>query len=339
MISHGNRMPVARPTVRTVADAAGVSTATVSRVMSGVATVDPALAERVRQVANELGYRPSGAARGLALGSQRSLGVVMPDLANAHFHYIVKQMHSGASEHGYRILIADHSGDPEDELATARDLLGYVDGLVLLSSRIRVEGLRWLARQSRPVVLVNRLAPGVDLPMIVVDSFHAMLELCSHLVQLGHRRAAYVGGSALAWQNLERWRAIEASGAFGLAATQMNSDGTVNAGYAATEWALDQEATAIVCFNDLTAFGVLSRLRELGVDVPGDVSVTGFDDLDLARHFPPGLTTVRIPRGPLGDAAWDRVHALLAGEPADPEPTLLHAEVIVRGSTGPARSN
>ena len=157
--------------IRTVAAAAGVSTATVSRVMSGVPTVNSDLAERVRRVAEDMAYRPSEAARGLALGAIRNIGALMPDLGNAYFHDVLKSMNDVASPTGYRMLIADHSGDPDSEFATAWDLLGHVDGLALLSSRLDVARLRELARQSTPIVLVNRVACSTPVPSGVgIDS-------------------------------------------------------------------------------------------------------------------------------------------------------------------------
>lgn len=332
------RVPASRRvTINTVAKAAGVSIATVSRVMSGSSSVTPDLAARVHKVAEELSYRPSTAARGLVLGSLRNMGVILPDLANAYFFDVVKQMHHGATADGYRMLVADYSGDAADELATALDLLGQVDGLVLLSSRIPTSGLKELARQSTPVLLVNRVELGVDLPMVAVDNFTPMMELCGHLAKLGHRRIVYVKGSDLAWQNRERWRAIEMAKVLGIEATAVPSDGTIEGGYDVVEEALTHEPTALVCFNDLTALGVISKLRERGLRVPEDISVTGFDDIDMARHLAPRLTTVVSPKIDLGDQAWSLMRAALNNETTT-SPPLISANVVIRESTGPVPS-
>lgn len=316
-----------------VAKAAGVSTATVSRVMSGNPAVSPELAARVHAAAEEMAYRPSGAARGLALGSLRNVGVILPDLVNAYFFDVVKQMHHAARADGYRMLVADYSGAADDEYATAVDLLGQVDGLILLSSRIPVSGLKDLAMQSTPVVLVNRVELGVDLPMVAVDNFTAMMELCGHLAQLGHRRVVYVAGSDLSWQNRERWRAVEMSKVLGIEAFKVDSDGTIDGGFNVTESALVHEPTALICFNDLTAVGVISKLRDLGVQVPADVSVAGFDDVEIARHIAPRLTTVQSPKAQLGDQAWRLLQETLRNEPGTSLPAL-NAKVVIRDSTG-----
>ncbi|QUH04195.1 LacI family DNA-binding transcriptional regulator [Saccharopolyspora erythraea] len=326
-----------KPTIRTVAAAAGVSTATVSRVMSGAETVKPELAQRVRQIAQQLGYRPSEAARGLARGAVRNIGVLMPDLSNAYFHDIVKSMHDTASESGYRMLTADHATGPDHEFETVVDLMGHVDGLALLSSRIDLTRLRELARMDTPVVLINRVELGIDLPMVGVDSFNATLEICAHLSKLGHRRIVYLSGSDLAWQDRERWRGIETSSrVLGIQATRVESDGTIETSYDAVDEALRHTPTAIVCFNDLSAVGALSRLRELGITVPHDISVTGFDDIAIGRHIDPSLTTANSPRVELGRVGWSLLHDSLQGRRSTENSILLPAPLITRASTGPA---
>lgn len=328
-------MPAARATISTVAKAAQVSIATVSRVMSGNQNVTPELAVRVQKAAEELGYRPSTAARGLVMGSLRNVGVILPDLANAYFFDVVKRMHHAAAADGYRMLVADFSDESGDEFAAASDLLSQVDGLLLLSSRIPLTGLRELSRQSRPVVLVNRIDLGVDLPMVGVDNFTPMMQLCGHLSELGHRRAVYLAGTESAWQNRERWRAVEMSAMLGLTVDSIPCNGTIEGGYGAVGEALERRPTALICFNDLTALGAMSALRAAGLRVPEDVSVTGFDDIAMARHLTPRLTTAVSPTTELGAQAWNLMRAELSGEKAE-SPPLIPADVVIRESTGPA---
>ncbi|KAB1658021.1 LacI family transcriptional regulator [Pseudoclavibacter chungangensis] len=325
-----------RVTIQHVADEAEVSIATVSRVVNGDAKVSPVLAERVREVAGRLGYRPFAAARDLASGHYRSIGVVVPDLGNPYFYDVIKATSVGASAEGYRLVISDSGDDPAVELSIARERLSQVDGLLLLSSRIDADGLATLARATTPVTLVNRVDPESGLPAVAVDNFSAMLGLCHHLSVLGHRRVVYLAGSANAWQNRERWRAIEQARVMGLEATRIDVAATIESGVAHAEAALETKPTAIICCNDLIAVGLLTRLRELGVRVPEDVSVTGFDDIDFAQHTVPTLTTAVSPRAELGDRSWRVLRALLAGEQPPAVPLLL-ATVVHRGSTGPAR--
>lgn len=331
----GGRRTTIRATVSTVATAAGVSTATVSRVMSGTGTVNADLAERVRRAAEQVGYHPNAAARVLASGRHRNIGVVIPDAANPYFFEVIKSMLLDAAGQGYRTLVADSQGDPKEELTIARGLVGTVDGLALLSSRIEWSGLRELASLSIPVVLVNRVELGVDLPMVAVDNFSAMLRICGHLADLGHRRVVYISGSDLAWQNRERWRAVQQAAVFGLESTAVAADGSIQAGRRAVEAALEHRPTALVCFNDLAAIGAMSRLRELGLRVPQDMSVTGFDDIDLARYSETRLTTATSPKSELGRQACALLMRALAEEATEAVP-LLPAGIVLGDSTGPA---
>jgi len=327
--------PSGRVTIQHVADAANVSIATVSRVVNGDKKVNPILAEKVLDAASSLGYRPFGAARDLASGSHRTIGVIVPDLSNPYFYDVIKATSVGAAADGYRMVISDSGDDGEVELSIAQERLSQVDGLLILSSRIDAAGLRMLSRQGTPVVLVNRVEHGVELPVVAVDNFSAMLELCHALSVLGHKRVVYLAGRENAWQNQERWRAIQQASIMGLEATQLRVPSTIDGGYEATDAALEGGPTAIIAFNDLVACGVLTRLRERGLRVPEDVSVTGFDDIDVARHTLPALTTAASPRARLGEVAWQVLHALLA-KVDPPVHAMLKAEVVFRGSTGPA---
>ncbi len=326
-----------RVTIRDVADAAGVSVATVSRVMSGSLTVNPEMAERVRRATDELEYRPNGAAQGLASGMHRSVGVVLPDLSNPYFHGIIKATNVGAARDRYRMLVTEWQ-EPGEELGVCLDVLSRVDGLLVLSTRMETESLRDLAARGVPTVLVNRVELGVDLPMVAVDNFSPMLELCQHLASLGHRRVVYLAGSPSAWQNRERWKAVQQARILGLDPVKVASDATIEAGYEATDEALGHEPTALIAFNDLAALGAIARLRELGLRTPEDISVTGFDDVALARYADPALTTIVSPKAALGEQAWAMLEASLRGERLE-QPPLLSATFVQRASTGPAKGS
>ena len=325
-----------RVTIRSVADAAGVSIATVSRVMSGQ-NVRPELADRVRNAAERLGYHPNPAAQGLVSGVNRTVGVIVPDLANPYFNGVLKALNGNASHAGFRTLVADSDNDENEELEISRNLLRYVDGLVLVSPRMPAESLRVLAKESPNIVLVNRVTVGLGLPTVAVDAFGAMLELCGHLARLGHRKLAYLEGPPAAWQSVERRRAVEQAEAFGLDVAFVPAGPSIEHGRDAVDEALTHQPTALVSFNDLVALGALSRLRELGLRVPEDLSLTGTDDIAFARFSAPSLTTTAAPQQRLGDGAWELLSAVMAGETTEEIP-LLKAELVVRDSTGPAPS-
>jgi LacI family transcriptional regulator len=149
----------------------------------------------------------------------------------------------------------------------------------------------------------------------------------------------YVSGNEAAWQDRERWRAVQTSRFMGIEATRIESDGTIETSYAVAEQALADSPTALICFNDLAAIGVISRLRDLGVQVPSDVSVTGFDDIAIGHHIAPSLTTVTSPRDELGRRAWALLHATLEGRAVENSTLMLHAPLVVRQSTAAARSS
>jgi LacI family transcriptional regulator len=295
------------------------------------------MAERVRWAMQELEYRPNEAAQGLASGMHRSVGVVLPDLSNPYFNDIIKATYVGASREQYRMLVTEWR-EPGEELGVSLDVLSRVDGLLLLSARMDIDGLRDLAARKVPTVLVNRVELGVDLPMVAVDNFSAMLELCQHLASLGHRRVVYLAGSPSAWQNRERWWAVQQARILGLDPVMVAADGTIEAGFEATDEALSHDPTALIAFNDLAALGAIARLRELGLRTPADISVTGFDDVSLARFADPPLTTIVSPKAALGELAWAMFEASLRGERIE-QPPLLRAAFVHRASTGPARTS
>lgn len=324
-----------RVTISDVAREAGVSIATVSRVMQGRVSVSAELAERVRSVAQRLGYRPNPVARGLATGETGMVGVLVPELDNPHYHEVIKAIAAGAELQGYRMLILESDGRSADEPDLAASLYDHADGVILCSPRMPDDSLRRLAADRPRLLCVNRLPTGIGIPFVAFDSYSPMLEICGLLGRLGHRRVAYLSGPMDSWANTERWRAVSQAAASGLEPAFIRAGYTIDAGYDAVDEAIRSGATALIAANDLCAIGALSRLRDRGVRVPQDVSLTGFDDIAFARRTVPPLTTARVPRHELGAQAWRLMQSVLAGEPTLLDRPLLSAEVIVRESTGP----
>jgi LacI family transcriptional regulator len=323
-------------TISEVAREAGVSIATVSRVIQGRPTVAPALAARVREVARRLGYRPSPMARGLAIGATGMVGILVPQLANPYFHEVIKAVGAGAGQDGFRMLVLESNDLVEDEPELAAALYAHADGLILCSPRMSDEALAALAVGRPRLVCVHRVPRGEHQPPgVACDMFTPMFELCRHLAQLGHRRVVYFFGSPHSWVNSERWRAVQHAATLGLEPLLVEAGPSIDAGYAATDAAVALSPTALLAANDLCAVGVLTRLRELGLRVPQDMSLTGFDDIPFSRHTQPALTTARIPRAEMGEEVWALMRSVMAGE-APPSRVLNTAEVLIRDSTGPA---
>jgi LacI family transcriptional regulator len=330
--ANGAAAPV---TITRVAELAGVSRATVSRVMNGKATVAPALAERVRSAARALNYQPSIVARSLAVGRTATVALVVPDLANPMFQGILRGLSHAAATQGHRLMVADSDEEPEVEQGLTLEARRRCDGLVLCSPRMPAEALREIAPQLTPFVLVNRELPEVAAPSLSVDYAAGIRDLVAHLLGLGHRRFAYLSGPPASVSNRARLDALrEYADGGALELVEVACGPTFGDGHAAAGRLADHDATAVVAYNDLVAFGTLSGLHELGISVPGQMSVVGFDDIPFARYTTPPLTTAWVPQGEVGRQAWLRLWSLLNG--AEPEPDVrFRPRLTVRGSTGP----
>ncbi|MFI6938087.1 LacI family DNA-binding transcriptional regulator [Streptomyces sp. NPDC050418] len=323
-----------RTTIGDVARASGASISTVSRVLNGVATVDPTLAERVRRTIAELGYRPNAAAQGLARGRSGTIGVLVPDLANPYFHDMLKALSVLARTNGQRVLVMDSVEDPYEERELAEDLVRHSDGVLLCSPRMPHSDLDALARRGHPMVVANRVVPGLGLHTITVDFYGGMLAVCAHLAGLGHREVVYLSGPESSWANTERLRALEAAEEFGLSFSTIPCGSTAESGYETAPTVLGLGASAVVSYNDFVALGALARFTDLGVRVPEEISVTGFDDIAMARYASPGLTTVAVPRDLLGRLSGEALARQMQGS-GEPETEAVAVELQVRGSTAP----
>jgi len=327
-----------RPTVTIadVASAAGVSRATVSRVMNGRSTVDPAISARVQEAAIELNYRPSNVARSLSLGRTTTVALVVPDLGNPAFQQVLRGVSSAAGEDGYRVLVADSAEDPATEAAIALEARTRCDALILVSPRMPDSALDALLPDVTPAVVVNREVAG-GAPSLVVDYTDAMVQVVEHLVTLGHRRIAYLAGPPASVSDLARRRGLAATTARypDLEIVEVPTGSDIAAGHSAAPAVLASRVTAAVAFNDLVSFGLLAALNEAGVAVPSDISVCGFDDIELARYATPGLTTVAVPQEELGRHAWRELHAVIDNAAGAAETTRFGVRLEKRASTGP----
>jgi DNA-binding LacI/PurR family transcriptional regulator len=315
-----------------VARRAGVSQSTVSLVLSGKAAgrISAATVGAVEQAAADLGYRPNAAARTLRTGRTATVGLVVPDVTNPFFGRLLRGAQDEARRHGLTVALVDAANDPArgrsgiDALRTAA-----VDGYLTFE----VDRNDFGALGS-PTVAIE--AWGADVPSVRLDAEAGVQATLEHLLDLGHRR---IGHLASAWNTdtfVERERrAAEVLAAAGLdpaalprVATTFDLEHAREAGHAL----LHAEPTAVHCADDVLAAGFVLATRERGLRVPEDVSVAGFDDLDIARVLE--LTTVRADGEGLGAAAVAALVALLAGE-EPPWETVLPVELVVRGSTGP----
>ncbi|BCW07860.1 MULTISPECIES: LacI family DNA-binding transcriptional regulator [Micrococcaceae] len=320
-----------------VAEKAGVSHATVSRVMNGNAAVDPGIAARVRAAASELKYQPNPVGRSLALGKTDTIGIVVPDLANPTFQAILRGLSIAASQDGYRVLIADSSEVTSEEAILAGEARRRCDGVVLCAPRMGDAELEELAPTLHPLVLINRTTVATNTPSLSVDYGQGIQELAQHLVGLGHRRLAFLSGPEHSASNrqrlvgLEKFRKEHPE----IELQMLHGGSNFDSGHESTEAIIASGATGILAFNDLVAMGLLSGLHEHGLRVPEDISVTGFDDIPFAKYTTPPLTTAAVPINELGSLAWRRMREQIqqAGEPTTQAQDEFSPRMEIRKST------
>lgn len=332
-------------TIRDVALRAGVSTATVSRVLAGIGNPKPDTAAAVLRAVEELGYRPSGVARSLRMRRTRTLGLIVTDIQNPFFPELVQAADLAARALDYSILLGSAAYD-EHRAMHYLDLMvdRRVDGMIIASSQISDESLRWLISAPVPAVVVNAEPSRAPVTVITSDNVTGARTAVEHLVALGHIRIAYVQGAPSFTATASRLRgfrqAIAAAGLDPDAMPVLDGDGQVECGEraAAALMADHDDVTAVACYNDLTAIGVLRALRAAGRRVPADVSVVGCDDIAAASWVVPALTTIVQQKAEMGRLAVERLARVLDDPDGAPPPevVLLPMPLRIRESTAPA---
>jgi LacI family transcriptional regulator len=331
------------PTITDVAKRAGVSVGTVSHVLSGARSVAPATRRRVDRAVKELGYRPSFTARSLTRGRTMTVGMVVPDIVNPIFSQLLEGAEDALADWGYAVLFGSSENDLEKErryLESFRER--QVDGMIVDVATGSDPAVLAALREEIPVVLVDRLTPGwAGDAVLSADEFGMGLAV-DHLVQLGHARIALVNGEPdVSGAQRRRQGFTQRLARYGLESPWV-SEGTftMDSGrdQARAILSSDAEPTAICCGNDVLAMGVLAVMHEREIDVPGTISVTGYDDIEFAGVVTPALTTVTQPMRAMGTAAA-RLLKQRIDEPDEPANNVtLKGELIVRGSTSSAAS-
>jgi LacI family repressor for deo operon, udp, cdd, tsx, nupC, and nupG len=331
--------PATRPTSRDVARAAGVSQATVSLVLGGKwhGRVSGRTAEAVRDAARDLGYRPNLAARNLRLGSTRTALLVVPALTSEFFARVYTGAAAVAAEHGFGLVLypspagVGPAPSPFDPARTALD--GVIASSMAVDAPAAIRGSRL------PLVMLDSdpAAPG-SAACVNPDIADGMRQVAAHVLGLGHRSVLHLGSAVASWTFGVRADALARSvgGAPGATLRTARSALSTTAALEAVVAALAEPGprpTVIVCDDDLLAAGACKALRRLGLRVPDDVSVTGFDDLALATAVEPELTTVRLPAEQLGERGMSSLLAVLDGR--EPPGADLPVRLVVRGSTAP----
>jgi len=339
-------MPLVKktPTIQDVARYADVSTATVSRALSSPDRVSEQTRTRVSEAVRVTGYTPNQSARSLRQRTARTILVALPDIGNPFFSVILDAVEREAAARGYGVLVANRfSGNNSGLRMRDYFMSNRVDGLLLLDGSVDLEQLMMLTGDPTPVPLIVACEeiPNAPFHTVKTDNSYAAQQATRHLIELGHCRIGHVRGPQGNVLTGERERgyakAMQAAGLDIRPEWLLPGGFEMEAGLAAAQhfMRLDERPTAIFAANDESAIGFISGLRQHGLDCPRDVSVVGFDDLAVASHVWPPLTTMRQPRAALGRIAAGALIDVIEGERRSRVPMhmVLSSEMIVRGTT------
>jgi LacI family transcriptional regulator len=334
-------MPV---TLQDIADRLNVSVATVSRALAGYGDVADETRQRVLRVADELGYRPNVIARRLQQQRTETIGFVIPThgprFSDPFFSELLAGIGNEAAEREYDLLVSTRAPGAEEMGVYERMVMEQrVDGMLVVRTRHQDPRILYLAEQGFPFVAFGRSDLAIDFPYLDVNSGAGIRQLTQHLIDRGHRRIAYIGAPedlVFAQQRLSGYReALEANGVPFDPALVATGELTERSGYEANRTLLTRRPrpTAIVASNDLMAMGAISAAQQLGLTVGEDVAVTGFDDVPLAAHAHPPLTTARQPIYEIGRRICHMLICLLKDESLAERHVLLEPELVIRASS------
>ena len=328
-----------------VARRARVSTATVSRVINGSAVVAPDTAERVRVAIEALNFYPDVHARTLGSGRSGMYGLIISDITNPYFPELVKAFEDIAVQHNQEVLIANTNYDPKRmETCVARMLQRKVDGVAIMTSEMDDHLIRTFSRRGVPLVFMDTAATGPTVHVIEID-YKAGVDLAmGHLFELRHRDFAFISGPLSLGSAQVRARAFrEALEKYGVTTHPewiQEGDHRVEGGAKAMARILQsgkRRPTAVLASNDLTAIGAMGAIHEAGLRIPEDISVIGFDGIELSAYTQPALTTLQVPRGEVAELAFRSLlhHKSAEVKKLTAKERIIQPTLVVRGTTAP----
>ena len=330
--------------IRDVARHAGVSIATVSRTINAVPSVDGELVARVQHSIRELNYFPNTQARSLVSGRSRLLGLLISEITNPFFPELIQGFEDSAVEHNYELLIGSTNYDTRRMEACIRRMVERnVEGVAVMTFGIEGPLLDELVTRNIPMVFVDTPVEGARAEALLVDYDMGIGQAVAHLAELGHREIAFISGPMMQRSCQLRQEAyLKAMEHCGLPLRDrliLKGDHTLPGGTSAADslLSMDPRPTAVLCSNDMMAIGVLRRLAAAGIQVPAELSVVGFDDIQLASYVYPALTSVRMSRNDLARGAFAVLRAYIE-HPMTPARQAVHipTSLVVRESTGAA---
>lgn len=327
-------------TMKDVALKAKVSTATVSRALMNPDKVSQATRNRVEKAAREVGYLPQPMGRNVKRNESRTILVIVPDICDPFFSEIIRGIEVTAANHGYLVLIGDCAHQNQQE-KTFIDLIitKQIDGMLLLGSRLPFDASIEEQRNLPPMVMANEFAPELELPTVHIDNLAAAFDAVNYLYEQGHKRIGCIAGPEempLCHYRLQGYvQALRRCGIMVDPQYIARGDFTFEAGSKAMQQLLDlpQPPTAVFCHSDVMALGALSQAKHQGLKVPEDLSIIGFDNIDLTQFCDPPLTTIAQPRYEIGREAMLLLLDQMQGQHVGSGSRLMDCELIIRGST------
>jgi len=329
------------PKIKDVARLAGVSTATVSRTLNDVDRVSPKTKDSVLRAAKEVGYRFNHSARSLRLQQTGAVAVLIPNVGNPFFSNILAGIESVMTKSGINVLILDTQSAESRQSYTADYLTSQrVDGIICLDGQLQPDAeVEQSSMMNLPIVFACEWPNSTDYSVVHSDNKHGANLAIKHLMSLGHHRIGFVEGpKENVLTTVRRKATVDTLKASGLAVRDdwfFTGDFSLESGvHAAKKWlALENRPTALFCASDLMAIGVMAELKRNGVNVPEDLSVVGFDDIDIARYYSPALTTVHQRTRELGEVAAEVLLDKLHGNERDEKINIIGVELVDREST------
>jgi DNA-binding LacI/PurR family transcriptional regulator len=341
-------MPV---TIKDIARAAGVSHTTVSRALHDYPALAPATVKKIKSLAESMGYIPSAAARGLKTRRTNTLGVILSNIDDPYFSEILQGIEDELRETGYSLLLAATHRNPKIEEGIVR-VMGEqrVDGVIVGSTQFNTQHSRMLQQIGVPVAVINNQAAEVYRYSIYHDDEFGSRSVTQHLLDLGHTRIGFLGNSLSGKTNEDRvlgYKNAMDEAELPILPEWIHCEPAAipDAGVSGGKYflSLKEKPTAIVCFNDLMAIGLMHSIQEAGYQIPEDFSVTGFDDITFSNFTRPALTTFHQPKKEIGAAAarmlMEMVHQPDDGSSRQPRIVVLRGSLLVRGSTASPKTN
>lgn len=329
-------------TIRDVARAAGVSIATVSRVLNDAARVTDDTRDRVRTVVARMGYAPHGGTRSQLLRRTRTLGVLLPDLYGEFFSEFIRGIDETAKKHGFLTLVTSARRDAHEVSAAVSNMRGRVDGFLALSPTVSARATLAEVAERYPTVLVGAGSDAGDIAALSVNNFQGAAAMMKHLLSLGHRKIVFLRGPSGQADASERLHAVRevANWYEDCELRELHGEFRMDTAFDVVTQLLQSDAhpDAIFAANDSMAIGAIAAIKDADLRVPEDIAVTGFDDIPMTRYLSPSLTTVRMPIYAMGERAVLRlIETVRSGETSVPvKHEVLPVELVIRASCGAA---